>query len=332
MRVTQNSIITPFENSLQDIQTRQLQEQIRISTGKQLLSLSDDPRKVRVSKTLSAAISRNETFANNIDESLNEMRAVSTEIDAMSAKIDQIRENAVDATLGGVSKNVATFGVNIKAILQDVIKDANTSFNNHYIFGGTKTTSQSIDPLATVTRYPFEMVTDPNAPANGNFSGLMVTFNGNNNDRLINTGAETTAVINTKANELFGNNVTASFASIINLYNVLMYKSDGTLRQTDDTLNKADTAKVNQYYQGISNIYDNLTIAGASNGSRLNRLQVVKDQITEENLRLKEYLSAEADTDIAKTTIDLKKDDNALQYTLQIGSRIMTNSLFDFLK
>ncbi|HPI19970.1 MAG TPA: hypothetical protein PKY56_06320, partial [Candidatus Kapabacteria bacterium] len=69
----------------------------------------------------------------------------------------------------------------------------------------------------------------------------------------------------------------------------------------------------------------------ARNGSRINRLGAISLQMTEENTRLKEYRSLQADTDVASSAIKLSQDETALNYALQVGSRLIQQTLFDFL-
>ena len=63
----------------------------------------------------------------------------------------------------------------------------------------------------------------------------------------------------------------------------------------------------------------------------LDRMDAVKSQTTEENTRLDTIKSSYEDADYAQTAINLAKDDSALQYTLQVGSQLMSKTLFDFL-
>jgi flagellin-like hook-associated protein FlgL len=50
-----------------------------------------------------------------------------------------------------------------------------------------------------------------------------------------------------------------------------------------------------------------------------------------EELLLKDFLSDAQDTDVARSTLDLKKAENALHYTLQVGATLLQQSLFDFI-
>jgi flagellar hook-associated protein 3 FlgL len=85
---------------------------------------------------------------------------------------------------------------------------------------------------------------------------------------------------------------------------------------------------------GIRTMSDALTtvdLATATVGARQARLQSIQDQIKEDVTRKKDLLSSIEDTDVAKTIMDMNKNEMALQYALQVGSKMFSRSLLDFL-
>ena len=64
----------------------------------------------------------------------------------------------------------------------------------------------------------------------------------------------------------------------------------------------------------------------------LNRIVNLRDQLTDENIRLKDYRSIREDADVAEAALNLRREETALQYALQVGARINQTSLFDFLR
>jgi flagellin-like hook-associated protein FlgL len=215
-------------------------------------------------------------------------------------------------------------------MLEDLVKEANANYNGKYLFSGTQTTPGSISNNPPGTNHdPFELITE--APTASNPSGLRVIFKGNTNDRTVQTDKSSTEVINTKATDIFGTNGEDLFKPIVDLYNVLTYNSDGSVRQTNDTLTTGDVDKIGNLHSSINDLYNNLTSSSATNGSKINRLQAISDQLSNQNLNLDGFRSSLEDTDVAKTSINLQQDNIALQYSLQVGSKLMSNTLFDFL-
>jgi len=329
MRITQNSIFTNFQTSLQNIQERRYNEQLKLSTGKDILSLADDPKRVREIKDFTNKINKNEIILSNLSNSYNELAAVNENVDSMITIVGNIKQLLVDSTQIGASKSLATLGTNVKGLLEDLVKLANSNYKDKYLFSGTQTIPGSIVPTAPETdNNPFEIVTD--APTPGNPSGLRVSFKGNMNDRTVHKDSTTTEVINLKADELFGTNGEEFFQSVVDIYNLMSFQN-GIPRPDNQGYTKAESDQINAAHKSIMNFYDKLTFANSQNGSRLNRISTIQDQLTEEITRLKDFRSSEEDTDVARTSLELKRDETALNYTLQIGSTLMSRTLFDFL-
>ncbi|MBI5325116.1 MAG: hypothetical protein HZB41_07590 [Ignavibacteriae bacterium] len=329
MRITQNSVFTNFLTSLQGIQERKFGEELRLSTGKDILSLADDPKRVREIKEFSNKISKDEIILNNLSNTYNELAAVNENIDSMVTVVGNIKQLLVDSTQIGASKSLATIGTNVKGLLEDLVKLANTTYKDKYLFSGTRTTPGSIFPTPPETdNNPFEIVTDAPTPANP--SGLRVSFKGNLNDRTVHKDSTTTEVINTKADEIFGTNGEQFFQAIVDIYNLMSYQN-GLPRPDNQGYTNAELNQLNDAHKRLMSLYDNLTKSNSVNGSRLNRIETLKEQLIEEITRLKDFKSSEEDADVARTALDLKKDETALIYTLQVGSNLMSKTLFDFL-
>lgn len=330
MRISSNRIFEPYQRSLNNNQIKQVNDQLRLATGKDLINLSDDPKRLVRAKNLTNLIDRNTAYKNNIESTLDEFLAASENLNALSDKLQNIRQIAIDASTTGSSTNLYSFGVYIKGILDDIIKDTNSDFNGHFLFSGTKTTVDSLNKIEGANNdLPFELVKGA-ADAN-NPSGLKVIFKGNNEDRIINKDNVNTEVINAKAKDIFGQNNTELFQSIIDLYNILSYKQDGTKREDLDSFDTSDIQKVSEYQKQIADGIHRIDNESARFGGRYNTLDALRQQMNNQELILKDVRSKAEDTDVAKTTLNLQKENLALQYTLQIGARLLQPSLFDFL-
>jgi flagellar hook-associated protein 3 FlgL len=332
MRVSQNSNIDPYLRILNDIQNRQEQAQLRISSGKDILNLSDDPQRLVNAKRISSILDRNEFYNNSISDALVEEQAVDTQISSITDNFNNLRQLSIDSTVTGNNETISTLGKYVKGILDDLLRSANSDLNGKYIFSGTKTTAASISQSASPgqNEFPFELVQGQSTQDNP--SGLTVVFKGNNEDRIINKDSKNTEAINTKASDLFGGDGTDAFKKVINLYNVLMYNTDGSLRNLDiASLTVDDTNRINQTQKDIASMTAKIINEGSVNGSKMTRLELIQSQMSEESSQLKEYLSSLQDTDVAKTSIELANSQNALKYSLQVGSQLISQTIFDFL-
>ena len=331
MRITQNSIIQPFNHSLRNLQENRYKENVRLATGKKILSIADAPKEIANIKQFSSMIDRNSKYLNNIETALREMQSSSTYLDTMQQKIQDIRQLSIDATQSGNADNLYTQAQYIRGIFEDIIRDANMDHNGKYLFSGTLRNEEGIriEPPAT-NKLPFEIIEGEKTAENP--SGLSVVFKGNNKDRIIHKDQLTSEVINAKAEEMFGEGAVEIFDSVIKLYNLLAYNSDGEIRGVKDYLTIKDTAAISEYQKTVQLFSEKISNVNARMGATMNRLENIRDQMLEESVRLKHLRSVDEDTDVSRSAIELARHENALQYTLQIGSRIFSQTLFDFLR
>lgn len=331
MRISTNSVFIPYERNLEEIQNRRVKADVQISTGKRIINMGDEPESMVQAKKLSNIIDHNAEYLDNIEESLAELYQVDGQLTAISDKFVRIRELAIEATQTGNTGNLYSLGVYVKGLLDDIIKDSNADFNGHFLFSGAKTTPDSLDKTAQAQNdSPYELIQD-NPDAN-NPSGYKIVFKGNQSERLINKDAQTIEKINVASEDIFGTDGTEFFNSVIDLYNLLTYNSDGATRSTNDLFSKAEFDKLNKYQAQIQEYQIKLDNTTAVNGIRINRLENIAAQMKEEAIRLKEFRSMTEDADITRAAINLQKEETALQYSLQMGSRLLQNSLFDFLR
>lgn len=330
MRITDKSISSSYLRQLEDVQNRVFENNYRIASGQQNINLSDNPMAIVDVKKLTTMITQNENYVDVVDDTLAELLATEEQLGSISEALQKMRQIAVDATNVGNMGNLSSLAVYIKGILNDIVKDANRDYNGHYLFSGTKTTADSITPTPPEQNSnPFEIVFD--TPTEENRSGMRVVFKGNNEDRAINKDNYSSEVINTKANEIFGANGTEVFDSIVDLYNLLQYNADGSTRDVYDVFSKDEQEKLDVYQAKLGKIAEEIDGVVARNGIRSNRLTLVSEQLTNQNLLLKEYRSQKGETDVAETSLNLARDQNALQYSLKVGGNLFQNSLFDFL-
>lgn len=329
MRVTHNSQYVGFTRNLNEIQTKRNREQIKLQTGRDIINLSDSPEKVVDVKLVDKKIDQNEKYIKNLDLLISELYATDETITNIGDTVDDIRIKTIDA-IRAEPPTLQIVGNDFKNRLTDIVRLANQEFDGRFIFSGTKTTSQSIETINPDNpKTPFEIV--EGEPTADNPSGLRVVFHGNNEDRIINKDEQTTQVINQKQEDLFGAN-NELFSTLIELHNTLSYNPDGTDRDDRDFLTRPEVEKLDQLQRRLSEFSEEINKIGARNGTTLERSQNLYNQIINENVRLKDYRSIREDADVAEASLNLQREQFALQYALQVGSRINQTTLFDFLR
>jgi flagellar hook-associated protein 3 FlgL len=329
MRVSSNSQYVGFTRHVNKIQLERDKAQTRVSTGKDIITLSDNPEKVVDIKLFEKKIAQNENYINILDLTMQELYAVDDSLRRVADVVQIIRYEAIDAT-NQDSEALQVLGEQFKGLLDDLVREANSDFNGHFLFAGTKTTPQSIKrDFPEMNENPFQIIAVE--PTDENPSGLTVRFKGNNNDRVINKDQKNTQIINQKSDEIFGPQMEL-FNLVIEMHNILSYNNEGEVRTDADFFNENDMKNIDRVQQGLATFYDDINRIAARNGTYLNRVDGLKNQLIDETLRLKDYRSVQEDTDIADAIINLTRQENALNYALQVGARINQVSLFDFLR
>lgn len=328
MRVSSNNQYIGFTRTINQIQLERDKAQTRVSTGKDIINLSDSPEKVVDIKLFDKKITQNENYVNVLNLTHSELLATDESLSRIGDIVQTARDEAIDST-NEQSEALQVIGGNFRGYLDDLVREANADYNGHFLYSGTKTTINSIkNDFPESTGNPFQVIQGEKTKENP--SGLRVEFHGNNKDRIINKDQKNDQVINQKQEEIFGAN-NELFNLIIDMHNVLAYNNDGEVRNDTDNFNSNDMKEIDRIQKGLADYYDDINRIAGRNGTYINRIEGLTNQITDENVRLKDYRSVQEDTDMADAILNLTRQENALNYALQVGARINQVSLFDFL-
>ena len=330
MRISQKTIIDPYQRTLDSLQNKKYDDNTRLTTGQQIVDLADNPEDLTYSKNLQAIMTQNKNYIDVIDQTVSEMNVMEESAQSISDTLNNIRTISIDSTLTGASGNLFSLGVSLKGYLEDLLSDANVDFGGKFSFSGTKTTVGSLDQTSdSKTNLPFELIQGPKTTENP--SGLKVVFKGNNNGREINKEQKSTEVINLTASEIFGGDGTEIYKTVIDLYNKLTYDDQGNTRDANDTFSTADIAKISEMQAKVATQNEKLINAISRLGAKSTRLTTLSSQMKSENVTLDGLKSAKYDTDYAEVVSSLKLTESALNYTLAVGAKMFNTSLLDFL-
>ncbi|MEJ5287401.1 MAG: hypothetical protein CH6_1777 [Candidatus Kapaibacterium sp.] len=331
MRVTQFSKYIPIQSSIQEIQSRKYLNELRLATGKQVVNITETPSLLVQKKRFESQIAQQQQYKKNIDYSINFLQHTTETLDTIASNIQKIKEIAISATQISTAKDVPVLGKQIRGLLDDIVRYLNSDFDGQFVFSGNILNSDGLaSPPGSTNKLPYEIIQETPTPDNP--SGLRIIFKGNTKKVVVNTSKVSLEVINTTADEMFNDTTLTNLNTIIDLYNLLTYNKDGTPRGENDLFTQEDLSKLENYHRTIGQMYDKINAVNARNGALLNRLENLRDQSASILTALEGYKSKVADTDYASTTIQLNKDQTALQFTLQVAARLTQTTLFDFLR
>ncbi len=329
MRVTTNSYVNTYLRNLENVSTEKLKNQIRISTGNDMFNLADGPDRIVDIKQIDNRITENEHYIEITDDAINEMQLGHDSLQNISNHLETLRELMIDASSAANSGNLVTMGHYAKGILNDMINIANADFKGKCLFGGTITRPPSEETGKLNKYFPFELIEDD--PTDKHPSGIQIRFKGNQNERIITKDPRTTEQINTIPEKAFGEGGTEIFETALNIVELLIYDDNGEKRADDDYLAPDEVEIVSQLHIKIDDLQHAIDAETSKLGAVINRVSLVNTQLKSENVNLAGFRSDIADTDVAAESVELTKNDNALQYALQVGATVTKLSLFDYL-
>lgn len=333
MRVTQNSTLGTYQTNLNAIRARYTKEQLRMTSQKNIQTPSDSPYDFSEIKRLTNTIDQNERYKKNLEDGQTDVSIYENTLSNFSDTLVRARDVANDAVNPINFDKLPVLGNNIRKLLDDLVNIGNYEYDGRFAFAGTQTTRASIVPTApATTNLPFEIVKDPALVSASNPEGLQVVFKGNNEDRSITTSSSSAERISVRASDAFGSGGTQVFQQVIDIYNILNYKPDGTARTTSDTLGADEARNLQQKIKELGDSIDTVHSESGRLGGVSNRMSALGDQLMYENTRLRELRSGREDADIPETILKMRREETALQASLQVGTDIIQTSLLDFLR
>ncbi len=311
LRVTTNVLVN---QSIRDINAnlRRLQTlQKQISSGKRILKPSDDPIDTSRAMRFTGDLEKISYFQTNIRDGVSRLRSAERILDGILEIVMEVEAVANEGLLVTSSLEASTLSSTLDIYLQQMMQNANAKFLGKFIFGGTETLSGTA-PLSA----PFNPVYD----ADGNITGVIQNVRGISEliDYEIAEGQYTS--VNISGDAPFQPNGEGASGDI--------FQAVIDLR---DAFNNHDTAAATQALAEVRDAFDNVAFQASIVGTRISSLDTAGIQHASTSIDLKESLSATVDVDLARAIIEESYQSFLYQSSLQVGSRIIPQSLLDFI-
>jgi len=310
-RITNAMLVNRSLRHINDNAARMHKTQQQISSGKMINIASDDPIGATQSMSLTGGIKKIDQYRRNIEDGVSVMENTSSILSQIEEILLQIKGVASNASSEvTTSAERSAFAFQVDQMLRELVQLANSKFQGKFVLGGTETLSG----------------TKPNsAPFNIQMSGSKIASVIQNPDgldgeikRLVGEGKSITININGddvfQPNGLQGKN--DIFDTIIKLRENLFANDGDSIR-----------VKVNEIDSEFNQVVSQNTLLGA----KVNRLDLVRNQLDDLKLIQKDQLSSVQDTDIAEAIMRLKTQEVTFNATLSTSSRILSSSLLDYI-
>lgn len=280
----------------------------QLSTGRRISLPSDDPADTETAMRLRTLLREGEQYMRNVDDALAWLEATDAALNHATQVLQRARELIIYGGNGTLTDEARqALATEMNQLIHDLFAVANTKHGQRYLFAGENTL---IRPFEAILEKP----DDPSSPV-GNFR-----YHGTRYDPADGfDGLELEIEAgNTLRYNIFGNDVFAPIFEV--LIAVRKDLENGNLKDlTGDDLRKFDEAM------------DNLLRWRAEVGARVNRLELVRERLSQNQVNL-EKLSAEVEgIDIAEVIMRLKMEENVYRAALGAGARIIQPTLLDFL-
>ncbi len=267
--------------------------QDKLMTGKKITRPSDDPVVAMKGMAYRSNLTEIEQYQRNLSEAFTWTENSDSALEHATSVLQRARELIVQIKNG-------TYGAadrqavekEIEQLKEDLVSAANTQIAGKYIFNGTDILSQPVNP-ATAT---------PTATPGRNASFTVEVAKG---VRL---------PVNVDPDNVFS-------AALFNTFKNI----EADLQANNDT-------NLDQYLSELDQHLGNIVDERAELGARTNRLELVQDRMSQQEVIANKNINDNEDADMEQIITDLKTQESVHRAALGVGARIIQPTLLDFLR
>ncbi|MDR7073154.1 flagellar hook-associated protein FlgL [Fictibacillus barbaricus] len=292
MRVTQSMLSNNMLRHISQSYQQMDKTQEQLSTGKKISRPSDDPVVAMKGMSYRTNLTEVEQYKRNLSEAYNWMENSDSALDKATSAMQRIRELTVQASNG-------TLDDSQKLMIE---KEVGQLKEHLGAIANTQVAGKYIFNGNDTTKAPVDLSTNP------------PTLSTNENPVNIQMSKGIDVAVNINPTHVFNQDL---FKNISDL---------------EDTLKGNSTTPINDFLGKLDKNIDSLVAERAELGARNNRLELIDDRVSEQEVIANRILSDNEDADIEKVITDLKMQETVQRAALSVGARIIQPSLMDFLR
>lgn len=312
-RITNSYLNQAVINSTMSNQKKYVDLNLQYSSQKKISTLSDDPMSISTLFGAKNDLSKIEQYLKNISLNTAELNVSETNLASVYDDLTRISDLAIGASneLNGTTE--ANIVANeIDEVLKHIINVANMNYNGKYIFSGASINT----PAYSVSggEYRYQGTTDAqgyeiSAQLNDSTS---ITLNENGNNIF---GEFYTTTLS------LGTTVTISYG-LLGTVNELLGGLRATPPDYDEIRSKLDEFKAEQ---------GNVTYYRTKVGTNLAVLEKIQNKLSQQKINSENLRSNIEDANIIEVASKMQYQEFALQASLQSATKILQNSLLNFM-
>jgi flagellar hook-associated protein 3 FlgL len=297
IRTTNNQSAVHVLDDLQRVSASLQHTQRKLSTGKEITQVEDNPVGAGRAMHLRSEVSDVQQYQKNINEALGFQDASESAMSSVQDIMKRAKELVVQAGNGTLDQTgLNNIAAEIKQLVEAARQSMNGTYAGRYLFSGTAT------------------LTPP-------FPSPALTYAGDDTmQRVIGQGEQVD--LNLRGWEAFSVPPATGGQNVLQL-----------LDKVATDLQAGNRAALGgPDLQGVDAMLDQLSASRAQVGARTNRLETQQTRLKDLELNVEDLLSKTEDADMAKAMVDFSMQQSIYQSALQSGARVLQPSLLDFLR
>jgi flagellar hook-associated protein 3 FlgL len=317
MRISTNTFIEGSVGRLTDLQSKISKVQQQISSGKRLITPSDDPIAAAQVVEINNSIALNEQFAKNRLQLANNLNQTDVTLSNITDVLQNINETIVSASNGlNSAEDKLVMATTLQGQFDQLLSLANSSDSaGNYTFAGNNSSSQPFVKNAGTGFWEY-VGSKENTVVNVDY-----------NSTLSSTIVGSNLFANAKAPTLSNNQ--GQDQGLDNIFNQLSIAIEALKNPTTTTNFEASISNLASYFDLALN---QVNAVRSDVGNRLKMIDQLDSLGSSRGLQLTQSLSNLQDLDYTKAISDFTRQQTVLQAAQQTFAQASKLSLFDYLK
>jgi flagellar hook-associated protein 3 FlgL len=303
MRITQSMISNNMLRNLSSSYGRLDKFNDQLASGKKINRPSDDPVVAMKGIYYRSDVAQVEQYQRNLSEAYNWIESSDDALDKVNSTLQRMRELTVQGAsdTNSVASREA-LAAEVKQLITHIGSLGNTQVGDKYVFNGTNTTQQPLN-MTMNTAGDGAITLSGTYPTSVSYSPFNVSVSSNVN-----------VSVNTNPMGIFDQ---ATLQKLVDLHNGLQINNTSDIQIGLGELDK---------------IIQNVLTARTHIGATQNRVEMIDDRLSSQEIIANRVMSDNEDAEIEKVITDLKTQESVHNAALGVGARIIQPTLLDFLR